>query len=160
AGLVARPRAGRIDLDAEEARAVHRGRERLRAAHPAEARAEDPAALPVAAEVLLTGGAEGLVGALQDPLGADVDPRAGGHLPVHRQAHRLEAPELVPRAPRRNEQAVGEQNARRVLVRAELADRAARLDEQRLVGLELLELAHDAVEVRPRARGLAGPAVD
>ena len=44
---------------------------------------------------------EALVGALQDPLGADVDPRAGGHLPVHREAERLEAAELVPGRPLR-----------------------------------------------------------
>ena len=30
---------------------------------------------------------EGLVGALHDSLAADVDPRAGGHLAVHGEAH-------------------------------------------------------------------------
>jgi hypothetical protein len=39
-----------------------------------------------AAEALLGDRHERLVGALQDPLGADVDPRTGGHLPVHHQA--------------------------------------------------------------------------
>ena len=42
---------------------------------------------------------EALVGALHDALGADVDPRAGGHLAVHRQAERLEPAELVPGRP-------------------------------------------------------------
>ena len=44
-------------------------------------------------------GDEGLVGALQDALRADVDPRAGGHLPVHREAELLEPAELVPGRP-------------------------------------------------------------
>jgi hypothetical protein len=39
---------------------------------------------------------EALVGALQDPLRADVDPRPGRHLPVHGEAEVLEAAELVP----------------------------------------------------------------
>ena len=40
-----------------------------------------------------------LVGALQDALGADVDPRAGGHLAVHGQAELLEPAELRPGGP-------------------------------------------------------------
>ena len=43
---------------------------------------------------------------------------------------------------------------------AEDADRLARLHEQRLVGLELVEGAHDGVVGLPAARGLAGAAVD
>ena len=42
---------------------------------------------------------EGLVGALEDPLGADVDPRTRGHLAVHGEPERLEATELRPRRP-------------------------------------------------------------
>src|SRR5581483_4356261 len=40
------------------------------------------------------------------------------------------------------------------------ADRFARLHQQRLVVAEALELAHDHVEALPRARRLAGAAVD
>ncbi len=76
---------------------------------------------------------EALVGALQDPLGADVDPRAGGHLAVHREPERLEAAELRPVRPVGDEVGVGDEHTRRPLVGAEHADRLARLDEQRLV---------------------------
>ena len=56
-----------------------------------------------AAEVLARRLGEGLVGALQDALGADVDPRAGRHLAVHRQALALEVAEDVPGRPRADE---------------------------------------------------------
>ena len=79
---------------------------------------------------------EALVGALQDALRADVDPRPGGHLAVHRQAECLEPAELVPRRPVGHEVRVGDQHARRPLVGAEHADRLARLHEQRLVVAE------------------------
>ena len=79
---------------------------------------------------------EALVGALHDALGADVDPRPGGHLPVHRQPEVLEAAELLPRRPLRHEVGVGDQHPRRPLVGAHHADRLARLHEQRLVALE------------------------
>ena len=105
-------------------------------------------------------GRERLVGALQDALGADVDPRAGGHLPVHREAELFEAAELVPVRPVADQVRVGEQHARRPLVRLHDADRLARLHEQRLVALERVQRAHDRVEARPVARGLAGAAVD
>ena len=47
-----------------------------------------------AAEVALRRRGEGLVGALQDPLRADVDPRAGGHLAVHHLPGVLEVAEV------------------------------------------------------------------
>ena len=104
--------------------------------------------------------AEGLVRALQDALRADVDPRAGGHLAVHGEAELLEPAELGPRRPVADEVRVGDEHARRPLVGAEHADRLARLHEQRLVGLEVLERAHDRVERLPVAGGLARAAVD
>ena len=65
--------AGGIDLDAEDGRVEHGGRERLRAAHPAEAGGQHrPPGQVAGAEVLLGRGGEGLVGALQDPLRPDV----------------------------------------------------------------------------------------
>jgi hypothetical protein len=51
-------------------------------------------------------------------------------------------------------------NARRFLVRAEHADRPARLHEQRLIVLEPAQLSHDRVIVVPAARRFAGAAVD
>jgi hypothetical protein len=114
----------------------------------------------VAAEVLASARGEGLVGALHDALGADVDPRAGGHLAVHRQAEGLEALVLGERRPLRDEQAVGEEHARRVLVGFKDALGAAALDEEGLVVAEVAEAGDDAVIVGPRASGLAGAAID
>src|ERR1700693_668027 len=74
---------------------------------PAEPRGEDRLPTQVGgAELLLPRRGERLVRPLQDPLGADVDPRAGGHLAEHRQALRLEPPELLPRPPLRHEQRI------------------------------------------------------
>ena len=98
---------------------------------------------------------EALVGALHDPLAADVDPRAGGHLAVHRQPERLEPAELVPGGPLADQVRVRDQHARRPLVRAEHAHRLAGLDEQRLVVGERPQRAHDRVEGLPGARRLA-----
>ncbi len=108
----------RIDVDAERNAAAHGHRERLRAAHAAEPGGDHEAAAQAAAESLARHRLEGLEGALQDALGADVDPRPRGHLPVHRQPHGLEAPELLPGRPARHQQRVGDQHARRHLVRA------------------------------------------
>ena len=54
-----------------------------------------------AAEVLPRRLGERLVRALQDPLGPDVDPGAGGHLAVHHQTRPLELAEVVPGRPAR-----------------------------------------------------------
>jgi hypothetical protein len=103
---------------------------------------------------------ESFVGALHDALAADVDPAAGGHLPVHRQAALLEVAEIFPRRPRRDEQGVGDQDARRARVRLEHTDRLAGLHQQRLVVFEHGQRAHDRVIRCPVARRLAGSAVD
>ena len=88
---------------------------------------------------------EGLVGALDDALRADVDPAAGGHLAVHHQPLAIELVEHLPIRPFGHEVGVGDEHARRVLVGAEHADRLARLDEQGLVLLEPLERLDDLV---------------
>ena len=68
---------------------------------------------------------ERLVGALDDPLGGDVDPGSGGHLAVHRQSRALELAELLPGRPVGDEQGVGDQDPRRVTRRPEDAHRLA-----------------------------------
>ena len=60
----------------------------------------------------------------------------------------------------RHQVGVGDQHARRVRVRAEDADRLARLHEQRLVVVEPRSERDDGVEGVPDARRLAGAAVD
>ena len=79
-----------------------------------------------AAEALVRDRGEGLEGALQDALRADVDPRAGGHLAVHRQPEVLEPAELLPVGPVADQVGVGDQHPRRPLVGAHDADRLAR----------------------------------
>ena len=67
---------------------------------------------------------------------------------------------MLPRRPMRHEVGIGDQDARRVVMRAEHADRLARLHEQRLVAFEALERGDDAVEALPVARGAADAAID
>ena len=59
---------------ARMAPSVEGGRQGLGPTHPPEPAGEDPPALQRSPEVLLGHGAEGLVGALEDSLGPDVDP--------------------------------------------------------------------------------------
>ena len=152
--------AGGVDVDHEADALVHGDRERLGATHAAAAAGEGQGAGQGAVEPLLGHRGEGLVGALDDALGADVDPRPGGHLAVHREAKVLEAAELWPGRPVADEVGVGDEHARRPLVGLHDADRAARLHEHRLVGLERGQGADHRVEGPPVARGPAGAAVD
>ena len=147
-------------LDGDAMRAGHHRGERLRAAHPAEPRGQDPFAREVAAIMLAAHLGEGLVRALDDALRADVDPAAGGHLAVHHQALAIELVEHLPVRPFGHEVGVGDEHARRILVGAEHADRLARLDEQGLVVLEPFERLDDLVEAFPVARGAADAAID
>ena len=138
-----------VDLDAERDAVVHRDGERLRAAHAAEPARERDRAGERPAEVLVRALGERLVRALQDPLGADVDPRARGHLAVHREPLRLELAEGVPVGPLRHEHRVRDQHARGHVVRAEDRDGLARLHEQGLVVGQRPQRAHDRVERLP-----------
>ena len=116
---------GLVALDADRDAVVHGDRERLRAAHAAEPGGQRDGAGQRAAEALVGDRGEGLEGALQDALGADVDPRAGGHLAVHRQPEVLEPAELLPVGPVADQVGVGDQHPRRPLVGAHHADRLA-----------------------------------
>ena len=75
----------RIDVDTEIDRTGNRRGKRLRSTHPAESTGVNKATFKVATEVFFAAGSEGLIGALQDALRADVDPRSGRHLAVHHQ---------------------------------------------------------------------------
>src|SRR5450756_2913972 len=112
------------------------------------------------AEVLPGQLRERLVRALEDPLGPDVDPGAGRHLPVHHQAGPFQLAEVLPGRPLPHEVRVRDQDPGRPRMRPEDADRLAGLDEQRLVIGEHAQLADDRVERLPGARRPAGPAVD
>ncbi len=153
-------RTRRVDLDGEAHPFVHRDRERLRATHPAEPRGEGHRAAQGPAEVLSCRLRERLERALQDPLRADVDPRAGGHLAVHRQPGLLQLAEGLPRRPAADEVGVRDEDPWRPFVRPQHAHGLAGLDEQRLVVAKHPQLADDRVEGIPRPRGTPGAAVD
>ena len=85
-----------VDLDAQHHPAIHRHRQRLCAAHPAEPGGERDRSGQRAAEALGRDCGERLVGALENALGSDVDPRAGGHLAIHGQSGCLQPAELAP----------------------------------------------------------------
>ena len=152
--------AALVAVDADRNALVHGHRERLGATHAADACGERDRPGQGAAELLLRNRAERLVCALQDALRADVDPRACGHLAVHRQPRRLQLAELLPIRPVTNEIRVRDQYARRPDVCPEDADRLSGLDQQGLVVLEIAQRAHDRVERGPAARRPAGAAVD
>src|SRR5712692_1046586 len=150
----------RIGLDTDCHAPVEGDGERLGASHAAQARGQRDRTRERSAEALARDRGERFIGALEDALGADVDPRPRGHLAVHGQPEGFEAPELIPRRPLRHEQRVGDEHTRRPLVRVENADRLARLDEEGLVALKPSQLADDGVERFPGTRRAAGAAID
>jgi len=132
----------------------------LGATHAAQAGGDHQASGQRAAEVAPGHFRQRFIGALHDPLAADVDPAPGGHLAVHRQAALLEIAKIFPGRPRRHQQRVGDQDARRAGVGLEHADRLARLYQERLVVLERPQRSHDRVERLPVPRRFARTAVD
>lgn len=150
----------RVAVDADRDAVVHGHGEGLGAAHAAEAGGEGDRPGEGAVELLGGDGGEGLVGALEDALGADVDPGAGGHLAVHGQPELFQPAELLPVGPVADEVGVGDEDAGRPLVGLHDADGTAGLDEHGLVLLEGLEGADHGVEGAPVAGGLARAAVD
>ncbi len=149
-----------IAFDGQAAGAGHDGGQRLGAAHAAETAGQDPLAREIAVVMLAAGLDEGFIGALHDALGADIDPRAGGHLAVHGQTLLIQFVEMIPGRPMRHEVGIGDQHARRILVGAEHADRLARLHQQRLVFVEVAQRLDDLVEIGPGAGGPADAAID
>src|SRR4026209_2131572 len=109
--------------------------------------------------MLSTSSGESLECALHNSLTADVNPGAGSHLPVHRQANTLEAIELSVIVPLANEIRVGDENTRRLLVRFEFAHRFPRLDEKRFVVFKLAQRSNNYIESFPAPGGAAGAAI-
>jgi hypothetical protein len=151
-------RLAAFDRDHRQPR--HLRRERLRAAHASQARGEDPFAFGLPPVMLPDSFGKGLVGALDDALRADVDPRARGHLAEHHEALAVELVEVVPRGPPGHEVGIRDQHARRVGVGLEDGHGLPGLHQQRLVVAEGAQRREDRVEAFPVARRLADPAVD
>jgi hypothetical protein len=104
----ASPNMLRIDFNRQAHGAVHRGRQRLRPAHAPQAASEEQFALQTAAKMLLRYSSKGLVCALQNALSTDINPTAGGHLAIHRQAQALIGAEVLPIAPGRHQVGIGD----------------------------------------------------
>src|SRR5438093_1194456 len=154
------PNPGLVDLDVEAHAFVHLDRERLRASHAAHAARQDESAFQRAAEMFPRARRERLVRPLDDPLGPDVRPSAGRHLPVHREAQLLELVERLPVRPLRDEVGVRDQDPWSIAVRLEDRHRLAALHDEGLVVAEGLERLDDPMECLPVPRGLAGAPVD
>ena len=157
--------AAAVDFDNQRHAAVEGDGKRLRTTHAAHAAGDHKFALERArsarlGEVPLRERGKGLEGALQDALRADVDPTARGHLAIHHQALAVELVEVLPGGPFAHQVGVGDEHARRHLVRGKHRDRLARLHQQRFVAAQPLQLAHDGVVALPVARRLADAAVD
>ena len=136
-GTQAEVDAGLLAFDVQRAGASQGSGQGLRAAHTAQTGGEDPFAAQIAAVVLAAGFDEGFVSALYDALRADVNPAAGGHLAVHRQAFGVQFVEVFPSGPVRHQIGIGQQHARRVFVGFEHAHRFAGLNQQGLVVVQL-----------------------
>ena len=103
---------------------------------------------------------EGLVSALDNALGANVNPGTGGHLTVHHQSLSLELAEMLPIGPFADQVRVGNQDPGRIRSRAEDTNRLTGLDQESFVVLQLPQGPDDRVETVPIARRFAGSAVD
>ena len=158
-GLHSTDDARLVHIHAEERRTVHRRREWLGSSHSAEPAGHDEATFESSAEVLSRALGKGLIGPLQNPLGPDVDPRSCRHLAVHRETKRVEAAELVPRRPARDQMRVRDQHPRSFLVSPEHTHGLPALHEERFVVLETAERADDPFVAGPVAGRLPAPAV-
>src|SRR5438874_3242117 len=97
---------------------------------------------------------------LNDSLAADVNPRSGCHLSVHRQSHPLEAIELGVVVPLADEIRICDQDPRCFTVRPEFADRFSRLDKERFVVFQFTQRADDCIECFPASGGATSSTVN
>ena len=82
---------------------------------------------------------EGFKRALHDSLAADIDPRSGGHLAVHGQAEAFQSIEFRVVRPMANQVRIRDQYPGRFIVCPKFANRLSRLNEQRLIILEIAQ---------------------
>ncbi len=109
--------------------------------------------------MLTTGFDEGFIGALHNPLAANVDPATRGHLAIHRQPFGIQFVKVFPGRPVWDQVGVGNQNARRVFVGFKHADRLAGLHQQGFVVFQFGQGLNNGVIALPVARGAANAAV-
>src|SRR5215218_425475 len=92
-----------VHIYSKERCAVHRSCQGLGPTHSAKSAGDHQSPLQRTPKVLSCALGERFVGALEYPLSTDVNPRPCCHLPVHRQAESVQAAELVPRGPARDD---------------------------------------------------------
>ena len=137
----------------------HRG-QRLRATHPAQSARQDPAPLERSAIMLPPRLDKGFIGALNDALRSDIDPRPGRHLAVHCQTLLIQIVEMIPRRPMRNEVRIRNQNARRIRMGAKHSHRPARLHQQRLIPVQIGQSGDNRIEILPGPRSPPDPSIN
>ncbi len=111
-GLHALVYARLVHLDSQAGKTREDGRERLCATHTAQTSREQPLAGRVTFVMLTNGLGKGLVGALHDALGTDVDPGSGRHLAEHHQAFLVQLEKVIPVGPVTHQVGVGDQHPR------------------------------------------------
>ncbi|ENN89473.1 hypothetical protein RHSP_65926 [Rhizobium freirei PRF 81] len=160
ADVLALPGTLRIDIDAEDRSTRHAAGERLRAAHAAKAGRQHETAEEIAAEAAFGDTHEDFVGALDHALAADILPGAGRQPAPADQALALQFVEDFCLRPLPDNVAVRHDDERRLVMRADEADRLAGLNEQGLVLIHLSQRLDDALVRRPVAGRLSESCVD
>ncbi len=151
---------GGVGVGANDHAAVHGDGQGLGASHTPGPAGHSEGAGQRTPKAFVGDGGKGLVGALEDALSTDVDPRTGGHLAVHSQAQVLQPAELVPGGPFGDQVRVSYEHPRCPLVGAHHPDRPARLDKQGLVATQVPQRPLDGPERRPVPRRFTGAPVD
>ncbi len=128
-----------LAFDCKHRRSGHRRRQWLGAAHATETGRQDPLSGEAATIMTAAHLDKGLIRPLNDALAADVDPRSCRHLAEHHQPALVQFIELIERCPVRHQVRIRNQHARRIWMGAENSDRLTRLNDQRLVGIELAQ---------------------
>ena len=149
-----------VDLHAENDRAGHAARERLRTAHAAKPRRQDEAAGEAVIEVALGDADENFVGALNHALRADVLPIAGREPAPADQVPLLQLVKVLRLGPLPDHVAIGHDHDRRLVVSFQETDRLAGLHDQRLILRHRHQRFDDLVVGRPVARGFAQRRID
>ncbi len=149
-----------VHLHKETDAFVHGDGQRLRAAHLTQTGGDDQLTLERAPTMPACQRSQRLEGALENALGADIDPASGRHLAVHDQPGRFPLVEVLLGGPGGHDVGIGDQYAWCVFVGAEDGHRLAGLHQQRLVRFECDQARQDGIEAGPVAGGLAAAAVD
>ena len=114
---------------------IHGDGQGLRAAHFPQPGREHPFALQRGPARLACRRGKRLEGALQNALGADVNPTAGRHLAIHDQPLRLPLVKILLGGPVGHNIGVGDEHPRRIAVGAKDGNRFAALHQQGLIVL-------------------------